>query len=103
MPDNEFKLNFSDGNRFYIYGDIDGSIPENIIAPMMRHIDEQWKLKYPQSIEVYISSDGGFVETALAVINVFDLALLKGITVNTHVVSHASSAASLIAVCGHYR
>lgn len=99
----DIRLNFSDGNKFYIFGDIDESIPEFIIAPMLRYIEDNSTFRAPKGIDVYISSDGGLWDYAQDIISVFDIALFKGIKVNTIVTSHAYSAASLIAVCGHHR
>lgn len=97
------KLNFSEGNKFFIYGDIDETIPEMIIAPLYRRIDEISALKNPPQLDFFISSDGGYANYALDVISAFDVAKTKGIRINTIVTSNAGSAASLIAVCGHYR
>lgn len=103
MNEEDAKLNFSDGNKFYIFGDIDESIPEMILAPLYRRIDDLSALKTPPAIDVFISSDGGYANYALDVISAFDVARFKGVRINTIVTSNAGSAASLIAVCGHHR
>ena len=96
-------MNFSQGNRFYIFGDIDETIPEKIIGPMSLVIEELGKQKHPQPIEVFLSSDGGYAQYALDIIALFHIALSNGILVKTTVTSYAFSAASLIAVSGHVR
>lgn len=103
MNEGDAKLNFSDGNKFFIYGDIDESIPEMILAPLYKRIEELSVLRNPPQLDFFISSDGGYANYALDVISAFDVARHKGIRINTIVTSNAGSAASLIAVCGHHR
>jgi ATP-dependent protease ClpP protease subunit len=99
----EVNLNFYNGNRFYIFGEIDESIPERIISPLAAKIDELSKFRSVSPIEIHISSDGGNAYYALDIISLFDIAKSYGIKIITIVTSNAGSAASLIAVCGHHR
>lgn len=99
----EVNLNFFNGNRFYIFGDIDETIPEKIISPLSLKIEELSKQRNPAPIEIHISSDGGYAQYALDIISLFDLAKSMGVKIITIVTSNAGSAASLIAVSGHYR
>lgn len=103
MNETEAVMNFFQGNKFYIFGDIDETIPEKIIGPMSITIEELAKQKHPPAIEVFLSSDGGYVQYALDIIALFNIAWSNGIIVKTTVTSYACSAASLIAVSGHVR
>lgn len=96
-------LNFSKGNNFYIYGDIDYTIPENIIAPMIEYIDRKKDLKDPGDINIYVSSYGGYVQYGFDLISQMEQAKDLGFSVNTYVTSVACSCGSLIAVAGSKR
>jgi ATP-dependent protease ClpP protease subunit len=97
------KLNFEKDGNFYIYGDIDESIPENIIAPLISAISQKKNEKDNPKINVFLSSNGGDLHYAFELISTFDMARDLGVTINTIVNSQVCSAASLIAVCGHKR
>lgn len=95
--------NFFNGNSFYIFGDIDDSIPEKIISPLIMKIEEFSKLRNPPAIEIYISSDGGYTYFAMDIVALFEIARARGVRIVTIVPSHAFSAASMIAAAGHHR
>lgn len=99
----ETRLNFYSGGKFYIYGDIDETIPENIIAPLFNEIKNRSNQTNPEPIQVVINSYGGRIDYAFDIISLFDLAKEVGVQVVTIVMSTACSAASLIALCGHER
>lgn len=102
-PVQQPNTNFCIGNRFFIFGDIDDTIPERIIAPMFSHIDQERKKRDPDPIEIFISSSGGSVHHCLDIVSHIELAKRSGITVYTSVTSHAYSAAAIIAICGSHR
>lgn len=98
-----FNSNFVKEGRFYIFGEINESIPESIIAPLISEINRKAREKKPLPIEIYINSTGGYLSFAFDIITQFDIAEKKGVPIYTYVTASACSAASLIAVCGHKR
>jgi len=99
----EPKLNFERDGNFYIFGDIDESIPENIIAPLVAEIRDQKDKKEPKVITIHISSQGGELYYALDLIHIIEMAKDVGVEIHTVVSSQACSAASMIAISGHRR
>lgn len=99
------RLNFVRDGNFYIYGDIDESIPENIIAPFIDVLHSQMKLAPNErsSIIFNICSEGGYYNYAMDLVNLFRVAIKSGIEIQTTVFSFAGSAASMIAVSGSKR
>jgi ATP-dependent protease ClpP protease subunit len=93
-------LNFHKDNNFYIFGGIDNSMPEKIIAPFIELIDRKSNLKNPGQVHIYVSSYGGLVQYGFDFIQQMERAKDAGITVNTYVSSVACSCGSLIAVAG---
>lgn len=96
------KLNFLRDGNVYLFGEIDETIPENVIAPLVRLVTERELDKDPKPITIFISSDGGDAYYALDLISIIESCRGK-VQINTMVTSHAFSAASMIAVCGHKR
>lgn len=98
-------LNFFDGHNFYIFGEIDSSIPKSIIVPMISFIEKQSKKNEQEMKEmnIYITSYGGDAHYAFDIITHIEFAKSIGIVVNTFVTSVACSAGSLIAVTGSNR
>lgn len=97
------QLNFFKDGKFYINGDIDDSIPQNIIQPLVDEIERRAEFQNPKPLEFFINSNGGDLSYCYEIIGLFKLANAKGIPVCTYVLSYAASAASLIAVCGNMR
>lgn len=97
------KQNFVKGGDFFIYGDIDETIPHTIISPLIREIKKRIELAEPTPIDFYITSYGGYLSYAFDLITWFEHAKNCGIEIHTYVTSVAFSAASLIAVSGHKR
>lgn len=95
--------NFFKDGKFYILGDIDSSIPINIIQPLVEEIEKRSEYANPKPLEFFINSNGGDLSYCYDIIGLFKLANAKGIAVCTYVMSYAASAASLIAVCGNLR
>ena len=97
------SLNFFKDGRFYIQGDVDESIPSNIIQPLVEEIERRSEFHNPKPLEFFINSNGGDLALCYEIIGLFKLANAKGIPVCTYVMSYAASAASLIAECGNMR
>ena len=97
------ELNFTKGDNFYIYGDVDESFPKNIIAPFIELVDKKVKESNPTPINFHISSPGGFVQYCFDLISWIEYAKSKDIVINTYVTSVAYSCASIIAVTGTRR
>jgi ATP-dependent protease ClpP protease subunit len=95
--------NFASGRNFYIYGNVDDSMPRNIIAPFVEECEKQFGRREPQPINIYISSYGGRVDYGFDLIAQIERAKECGITINTFVTSVACSCGSLIAVTGTNR
>ena len=97
------KLNFVQNGDFFICGDVDESLPENIIAPLIKEIHSRKGQVSKDPINFYITSYGGNLKDAFDLISWFDYAKKCGVPIHTYVTSVAFSAASLIAVAGHKR
>lgn len=97
------KQNFVHNNSFFINGEVDETIAENIIAPLIKEINERKNLANPEPINFYITSYGGYVKDAFDLISWFEYAKKVKVPIHTYVTSVAFSAASLIAVSGHKR
>jgi len=99
------KLNFYKNGKFYIYGDIDDTIPEQIIAPLGQQIHAALSLDKASrgAILIDICSDGGYYKYAMDIVNLIQFAQKNEIVVQTTVFSNAASAASMIAIAGTYR
>jgi len=97
------NLNFFKDGRFFIHGELDESIPQNIIQPLVEEIEKRSEFQHPKPLEFFINSPGGDLSYCYEIIGLFKLANAKGIPVCTYVMSYAASAASLIAVCGNMR
>jgi len=103
MKKETVKLNYSDKDNFYIYGDIDDTIPNEIISPMRKQLEIKKKEKKPTAINIFLSSYGGVVSYCFEIIGLIEEFKKAGIEVNTYTHSHVCSAASLIAVSGSKR
>ena len=66
----------------------------NIIAPYEKISDNQ------PNLNVYITSDGGDLFVARAIITLFNMLQAKGVIIRTYNLSYAASAASAIAISG---
>lgn len=97
------KYNFHDNGKFFIYGDIDETFPQNIIAPFATLVQTYSELTSPPPIEIWISSSGGDLSYTFDLITLMELAIASEIEILTYVTSTACSAASLIAVSGSQR
>lgn len=98
------NLNFRDSNgTYYINGDIDDTIPKEIIAPLVKDIEIAKNLIEKKPIRFFITSSGGSAYTAFDLIAQFEYAKKLGVPIHTIVTSFAASAASIIAVSGHVR
>lgn len=96
-------MNFINNGKFFICGDIDDTLPEQIIAPFIREVELKSKLKNPSPIEIHITSNGGSVNFAFDLITQIEKAKRLGVPVHTYVTSCVCSAGSLIACVGHKR
>lgn len=96
-------LNFFKDTNFYIFGGIDSTMPEKIIAPFIEVVDKKSNLRKPGSINIYVSSYGGLVQYGFDLIAQIERAKDLGFQVNTFVSSTACSCGSLIAVTGTKR
>jgi ATP-dependent protease ClpP protease subunit len=99
----DIRQNFHHHGRFYIFGDIDETIPEMITAPLVEEIINRSKTLEKESIQIFITSNGGRLDYAFDLVAAFDMAKTMGIVIETIVPSTACSAGSLIAICGHHR
>jgi len=95
--------NFKKKGNFYIMGDIDETIPINIIAPLQLTIENKIASDDTSPIKVYITSNGGWVDMAFDIVGLFEHAKAHGIPIHTYVMSAAYSAGSIIAVAGSVR
>lgn len=94
------------GNKLYFYSDVN----KDTIYILNRQIDEltkqlkniqfSYNLSEPPPIELYISSEGGEIFSALSTV---DRILTNPVPVNTHVEGITASAATLISVVGKKR
>ena len=97
------NLNYHQGNNFYIFGNIDDSIPKNIITPFIEAYEKSATKKEPNDLHIYVSSYGGRVDYGFDLITHIERAKSLGVCVNTYVTSVACSCGSLIAVTGSRR
>lgn len=92
--------NFLMGNNIFINDEITYANCSYLIADFYFNIVSN---NIFNTIELFINSPGGELDTALSIINCIKVAKKHGITVNTHVTGEAGSAASLIATFGDNR
>lgn len=97
------KQNFVSEGNFFICGEIDDSIAETIIAPLIKRIEDECLKTIKQPIKFFITCYGGYVKDGFDLITWFDYAKKKGVEIHTYVTSVAFSCGSLIAVSGHKR
>lgn len=95
----EKKLNFNEGNRFFIYGPFDDSIATDIIPDLIAEIECQKKLKEPK-ISFYIDSNGGSTRYLYNILALIESAKLSGIIIETYVFGVAYSCGSILAASG---
>jgi len=103
QPQIKGKLNFADGDDFYIFGNIDETIPEAIIMPLRKKLVERRCQHIKLPINIHISSYGGRVDYCFEIIGLIEEFKKLGVEVKTYTHSVACSAGSLIAVTGSKR
>lgn len=94
-------LNFvmNGSNRVFINDVIEYENCSHLIADITTILD----IPGNGLIEMFINSPGGDFYTALSIMNVLELAKMKGLTINTYVTGEAASAASMLALMGDNR
>lgn len=100
----DLSQNWSELNDFYIFGDVDTTFARDIIVPFITQVNKLEKSRSTKKeLNIYVTSNGGFIHYAFDLINHIEYAKQRGIIVNTYVTSQALSAGSLIAVTGTNR
>jgi ATP-dependent protease ClpP protease subunit len=100
---NPEQANFSKDGKFFIYGEIDDTIPQTIIQPLIIEITNKSLDKNPNPIPIFLNSPGGRLDYCFEIIALFHLAQASGVPIFTYALSTVASAASLIAVSGSFR
>lgn len=90
-----------DGN-FYILGEFDSSISENVVPHLVKRIQEEEDKTNP-SIWFYINSNGGYCHELYNLLTLIDIAKSKGIKIYTVVTGRAYSCGSMLAIHGDHR
>ena len=90
-----------DGN-FYILGEFDSSISENVVPNLVKRIEEEQDKPSP-SIWFYINSNGGYCHELYNLLTLIDIAKSKGIKIYTVVTGRAYSCGSMLAIHGDHR
>ncbi len=90
-----------DGN-FYILGEFDKTISQNVIPNLVKKIDEEEDKPNPQ-IWFYINSNGGYCHELYNLLALIDIAKAKGIKIYTVNMGRAYSCGSLLAIHGDHR
>lgn len=93
---------YFEGNEFYLLGTIDSNTEKEFFSFASKQIEpELKKLDIERKrIKIHISSPGGYVAEALAIVGAIEYYKEKGIVFETHVRSLAASAATLISISG---
>lgn len=93
------KTSFADGNQFFILGEFDKSINEEIVLPLTKKIKELEKQRDAE-IEIIINSNGGDSGICMHLVDLIEIAKRKDIMVKTVVRHYAFSAGSMLAAAG---
>ena len=97
------KSNFVDeAGNFYILGEFDESISQNIVPNLIKKIAEEEDKPNPQ-IWFYINSNGGYCHELYNILTLLDIAKAKGIRIYTVVTGRAYSCGSMLAMHGDHR
>jgi len=97
------KCNFVDeAGNFYILGEFDESISQNIVPNLIKKIAEEEDKPNPQ-IWFYINSNGGYCHELYNILALLDIAKAKGIRIYTVVTGRAYSCGSILAMHGDHR
>lgn len=91
--------NFSQGNCFYVYGNFDETIPDNIIRNLIMEIDKQAGMK-EGVIKFFIDSNGGETRYVYNLISLIEKAKAQDIKIETYALGDVYSCGSLLAVSG---
>lgn len=97
------KCNFVDeAGNFYILGEFDESISQNIVPNLIKKIAEEEDKPNPQ-IWFYINSNGGYCHELYNILALLDIAKAKGIRIYTVITGRAYSCGSMLAIHGDHR
>lgn len=89
-----------DERTIFLIGEIDDSIYDTAVIPIMKLNEKEKNFKTHEPIKIYISSEGGMLYGALALI---DVIRKSEIPVHTYCIGWAASAAFMILLSGHKR
>lgn len=96
-------LNYMDKDgKFYILGEFDSSISENVVPNLVKKIEEEEDKPNP-TIWFYINSNGGYCHELYNLLTLIDIAKAKGIKIYTVVLGRAYSCGSMLAIHGDHR
>ena len=84
--------------NWFLISDFDDEL-EDIIIPLTREIQNQSE-KNGGSINIIINSYGGYVHTAVTIVELMEMAKAQGVLVRTIVPAAAMSAGSYVAIAG---
>ena len=96
-------LNYMDKNgNFYILGEFDETISENVVPNLVKKIEEE-EDKPEGKIIFYINSNGGYCHELYNLLALIDIAKQKGIRIYTIITGRAYSCGSMLAIHGDHR
>ena len=96
-------LNYMDKNgNFYILGEFDETISENVVPNLVKKIEEE-EHKPEGKIIFYINSNGGYCHELYNLLALIDIAKQKGIRIYTIITGRAYSCGSMLAIHGDHR
>ncbi|HLO11196.1 MAG TPA: ATP-dependent Clp protease proteolytic subunit [Pseudoneobacillus sp.] len=98
--DSPMSVDHLDERSIFILGEIDDGIYNTAIIPIMKMNEKEKNFKTHEPIKLYISSEGGMLYHALALI---DVMRNSEIPVHTYCMGWAASAAFMILCAGHKR
>lgn len=96
---NKAQTGLHDEDSIYILDEFNFSLNEKVIIPLKKLIATK-KQQKDAKINVFINSNGGYVNILWSLVDLLDLAKSSGITVRTIVSGRAYSCGSMLAVCG---
>lgn len=99
MDELDFAVD-KDNRTLFLIGEIEETVYPNIIIPILEYNEDEKNMKYHEPIKLYISSTGGIVSDAFALIDIINS---SKIPIITYALGEVASAAIYVLMAGHKR